>query len=92
MFFIVKCIKIEACDEKILFFLSLCFFNGFAQDFKVGDQELLLMPIAYTMPQEKNIRGGLFHLENDPLETRNCYEQHPEIVKRLTRFVSITRP
>jgi hypothetical protein len=37
----------------IILFISLCFLNGFAQDFEVGDQELLLMPTAYTMPQGK---------------------------------------
>ncbi|MBD3378334.1 sulfatase-like hydrolase/transferase [candidate division KSB1 bacterium] len=40
---------------------------------------------------EENIGGGLFNLQDDPLETRNLYDQHPEKVKRLTRLLESYR-
>jgi len=34
----------------------------------------------------------LYDLENDPLQTRNVYREHPEIVKELTALLNSYRP
>lgn len=35
--------------------------------------------------------GQLYHLQDDPAETRNLYEQEPEVVERLTRRLETVR-
>jgi arylsulfatase A-like enzyme len=48
---------------------------------------------GFTIPRELDpaVEGGppgqLYNLESDPSETRNVYEDHPEIVDRLTRLL-----
>ena len=48
---------------------------------------------GFTMPRELDpaVEGGppgqLYHLQSDPSETRNVYDDHPAIVDRLTRLL-----
>jgi hypothetical protein len=35
--------------------------------------------------------GQLFDLENDPSETNNVYDQHPDVVERLTAYAEDAR-
>jgi arylsulfatase A len=36
-------------------------------------------------------RGQLYHLGNDPAETRNLYNEEPEVVRRLTKLLDTIR-
>jgi hypothetical protein len=42
---------------------------------------------AKVEPKEGEPAGQLYNIDEDPAETRNVWQKHPDVVERLTRLL-----